>query len=181
MNLRLLKATQLIVLLVFVFGCSKEGTPGPQGEQGIQGEQGEKGETGTANVIYSDWIATEFTEEVTGLTNAFFLAENIEVDISKDVLLVYGKLTEGNIDNVLPLPFTNVFVGEAYLFNLVSDSNENRLQIIGLTNDGAQHAFTFFEFYRYVVIPGGVSTNGRQMGLDFNNYEEVIAFYNIPN
>ncbi len=51
--------------------AANQGDPGAQGQRGEegpkgdQGEQGPKGDTGMANIIYSDWIPTEFPNNIT--------------------------------------------------------------------------------------------------------------------
>ena len=58
----------LLVVVLLVSGCSKEGDPGPKGDKGDpgttgakgdkgdKGDEGEQGQKGTANVMYSPWF-----------------------------------------------------------------------------------------------------------------------------
>ena len=93
----------MVLSMALAISCSPDdgadgavGPQGPQGEQGVagpQGEQGEQGEPGTANVIYSDWIASEFgslaaAEQSEQLLVSLGLGE---FNISNDLLLVYGR------------------------------------------------------------------------------------------
>lgn len=76
--------------------CSKDGDIGPQGETGPEGDvgpEGPQGQPGTANVIYSEWIDTEFSDPINA-TGAGFDIE--AADITQEILdqgtiLVFGR------------------------------------------------------------------------------------------
>lgn len=180
------------------------GVPGPQGEQGVpgpagsqgeqgpagpagpQGEQGEQGSTGTANVIYSDWIASGFPASITDNVEDFDIdAPKLTQEIiDKGVILAYGKTT-GDPD-VLPLPVYIPTVNESYYHRV---ENVGLLQIRVMSGDGSAIGGTVFGEYRYVLIPGGVpAANGpgnigsKTTALDYTkmSYKEIIAHFNIP-
>ncbi len=186
-----------VMSVALIVSCSPEdgedgavGPQGPQGEQGVagptgpQGEQGEQGETGMANVIYSDWIASEFgglaaAEESDQLLVSFGLGE---FNNANDVLLVYGRREINVISNeVYQLPFELISQNEIYRYGLSEGSGFIALYVEALTTDGGSNLFTYFDDFRYVLIPGGVSTSGKS-NIDFTkmSYEQVIEYFNIP-
>ena len=189
-----------VMSVALVASCSPEdgedgavGPQGPQGEQGVagpagdQGEQGEQGETGAANVIYSDWIASEFgglaaAEESDQLLVSFGLAE---FNNANDVLLVYGRHEINVISNeVYQLPFELVSQNEIYRYRLNQGSGFIALYAEAVTSDGGTNVFTYFDDFRYVLIPGGVSAPDKSASsaVDYSkmSYEQVIEYFNIP-
>ncbi len=186
----------MVLSMALAISCSPDdgadgavGPQGPQGEQGVagpQGEQGEQGEPGTANVIYSDWIASEFgslaaAEQSEQLLVSLGLGE---FNISNDLLLVYGRREISAISNdVYQLPFDLYSQNEKYRQRLSEGSGFVALYVEALNTVGGTNIFTYFDYYRYVIIPGGVSTSGKSgQELDFSKmtYEEVINHFNIP-
>ena len=200
----------LIFIASLVLACSKEdgqdgatGPAGPQGEQGIagangadgaDGEQGEQGETGTANVIYSDWFPVDYIlpgaqdENLMGLE----VFNDSELNPLTDVVLVYGQRdTDSDADGIYPLPFILPSQNEYYAFALFDVSGGTGLQVRVSTLDGGTNIFTFFNNYRYVIIPGGHSEagntgpgglGGKSATVDYTkmSYKEITSFFNIP-
>ena len=191
--------------LFLCFACGDDGDPGPagpQGEQGIQGEQGpqgedgEQGEPGTANVLYSGWIPSGFNQGIT--TEKEFnieLPATLEFDGFTDLLLVYGRTNEANNSFVRPLP--HLAEGAFYTFMFRGDAEDNVTPSIRiLASSEAVNPLDFFVEFRYVIIPGGASADnveiisgristGNARGrmntrVDYNDYEAVKAYYNIP-
>jgi hypothetical protein len=57
------------------------------------------------------------------------------------------------------------------------------LYVEALNTVGGTNLFTYFDDYRYVIVPGGVSTSGKSASAtDFTkmSYDELIAYFNIP-
>jgi len=189
------------VLVLFVisilWSCSPEdgldgaiGPQGPQGEQGIagadgaQGEQGDQGATGTANVIFSDWIPRDFDTGGASETNEQLLATLGlgEYSLNEDVLLVFGRRTiDIIVAEVYQLPYILASQDEYYGFQVGSFSGGSALRIDVSTLDGGTNLFTFFDDFRYVIIPGGVSNSGKS-SINFSKmtYDEVVNHFNIP-
>ena len=201
------------ILLISLFGllfiaCSKDGEQGIQGEsgvrgadgqngeQGLPGEDGEdgqngtdgtQGETGTANVIYSEWIPSEFPINIP-LSQDSFVVE--APDLTKEIvenglLLVFGR-TSNPIDQIiveqLPRP---VFFRDQYYFHryITTPSNEGPQQftIEVLSTDGGFIGVPFFEEYRYFIIPGGNPVSGKSsIAYSKMSYAELSAHFNIP-
>jgi len=173
----------LIKLLLFftvsfiVLSCEGEdGAIGPQGEQGLQGNTGE---SGTANIIYSEWINTGLSDNITSVNTSFtFDAPEINAEIlNSGIILVYGRFFDTNNGiRVYQLPIT-VGVGStrlSYLFNASSGKIEVRInsaEIIG-TND-------FLQQYRYVIIP---QDQASKSSLDYTkmSYQEIKNILEIP-
>ncbi|WP_396591118.1 hypothetical protein [Allomuricauda sp. R78024] len=171
----------LAVLGLLIVSCSAEdgatgpaGPAGPQGEQGTagadgadgtdgtNGEQGDQGDTGTANVIFSDWIDTEFAANIiaTGAGFDIDVAELTQENINEAAILVYGRNFPGlSTPDIFPLPF-------------ITSSNQHnyRIQDVGVLRitiasiEGLSIGSPFFEDYRYVIIPGGNPAGGPGAG-----------------
>ncbi|WP_339917970.1 collagen-like protein [Yeosuana marina] len=164
--------------------CSKEGDQGPigpQGEQGIPGVDGEQGEAGTANVIYSDWIASGFESPIVG-ANASFSIENIEelTDEIKStgVIMVYGRYTD-TYTHIEPLPKSIFGLRMQYYDFQVNDVNQN-IAIWISSIDGSDIGIPIYDDYRYIIIPGGVPSSEKS-AIDYSkmDYKEVLVHFNI--
>ncbi|WP_234570993.1 collagen-like triple helix repeat-containing protein [Rhodohalobacter sp. 614A] len=181
-----IKRTILFVLPIMIglicFSC--EGPEGPAGPQGLQGEAGEpgpegsQGEPGTANVIYSEWIDSEWTEYTAREWQMLIEDSNISVDFSNNggTVLVYRR--NGPLDDawIYPLPS-----GSAYPVTFAIDPVNTTL-LIAVESSCCDIPSWFHDVqFRYVLIPGGVLTNGKQAKLDLTDYQAVKAFYGIPD
>jgi len=162
----------------------EQGSQGVQGPKGDQGAQGPKGDTGTANVIYSDWIDTEFPANIPSSGAGF----DIDVpDLTKDILdkgtiMVYARnlVTTGWDYHALP------FITGQNQHNFRVEK-EKVLRITVATLSGtptSQIGNPFFEDYRYVIIPGGQpATTKKAEALDYTkmSYEEIAALFDIKD
>lgn len=186
----------LFVTSLFI-ACSKDdgqdgatGPAGPQGEQGVAGTNGEdgaageQGSTGTANVIYSDWIQASYLNPNASPDNVMGLAtlsEN-EFNIATDMVLVYGgNNIASDTYEIFQLAYIHNqnIVFDFGMFGSSTSSNTN-LQIRVNTLDGTNNNFSYIDFYRYIIIPGGISTSGKS-SIDYSKmtYNEVMAHLNI--
>lgn len=196
----------ILFMASLVLACSKEGEIGPIGPQGPRGQQGQQGETGTqgpagpeggqgdqgpagtkgdqgdpgtANVIYSEWFPSNFTDPTNSPTASFeIIAPEITEEIrDTGVVLVYGKRSI----HVYSLPDT--FTNEHWYFQL-NDQNLDHLLIWVETTDGTNISTPFFNFgvFRYVIIPGGVPSAGKSTSdQDYTkmSYESIVERFNI--
>lgn len=205
----------IVMVSLLIFSCSdgEDGAIGPAGQDGVNGadgangadgndgangtdgENGDDGSPGTANVMYSDWIARDFETNVPAETNEQLLTSfNLaEFNLNEDVILVYGR-HEVNIlvSEIKQLPYILASQNEFYTFEVSSFSGGSSLRIEVSTLDGGTNLFTFFDDFRYVIIPGGVSTSssaasgglesGSKSAEDYKNmsYEEIKTLFNIP-
>ena len=189
-------ASKLLMIgtVALLWSCSAEdgedgaiGPQGPQGEQGIagpQGEQGEQGETGTANVIYSDWIPRDFETAVAAETNQQILTtlSIIDFNLTEDVMLVFGRReVNAIVSEINQLPYVLASQSEFYGFEVSSFNGGSTLSVEVATLDGGTNLFTFFDDFRYIIIPGGVPSTGKST-IDYTKmtYEEILERFDIP-
>ena len=179
----------LFLASCILFACSEDGDPGPQGAQGPQGEQGpqgpqgdegeqgEQGEAGTANVIYSDWFADDFKSDPDDF-DQFPLVEGLQgFNPDQDLLIVYAKFQNASITT---LPYTNIGDAELYSFRYFPESGN--LNIQAWITDNELTVFSEFSEFRYVIVPGGVAAGGRVTSpVDYDDFNAVKAYYNIPD
>ncbi|WP_373518927.1 hypothetical protein [Pricia sp.] len=161
----------------------EQGEQGSQGEQGPKGDQGPKGNTGTANVIYSDWIDTEFPNNITVPGAGFDIdAPDLIKDImDKGTIMVFARnLTIFGFD-YFALPF---ITGENQHNFRIEKEKVLRITVATLSGDqDTQVGNPFFEDYRYVIIPGGQpATTKKAEALDYTtmSYEELTQYFDIP-
>ncbi|MEK6152465.1 hypothetical protein WIW50_04370 [Flavobacteriaceae bacterium 3-367] len=166
------------------------GAPGEQGTQGEQGPQGEQGDPGTANVMYSDWVDTEFGNAIAASSASFTIAAP-EIDanmLNFGTVLVFARRLE-----VLPGPTIEISVyqlpivfgagrQQSYFFTA---TNDNEIVITVHANEEGENVGdgSFLEQYRYVLIPGGVSTNKSLSAEDYGkmSYEEIKALFDLQD
>ncbi len=188
-----------VALTTTILSCKKAGTGpiGPQGEQGLQGQQGadgkdgtdgskgDKGDAGTANVIYSDWMNTSLwiastTSTGVGKKTYYFdisvpkLSEEI---LDKGTVLVYAKFLADpdstGIIKALPSVYYNLGGTSAeYRFQYGLFINRIRIVCDILPNGSPSTS----NQVRYVIIPGGVSTEL----VAKPQYTTLLEEYNIP-
>ncbi len=176
-----------------------DGNDGNDGNDGADGTDGNDGSPGTANVIYSNWFNTELSDNIAGSSDTFTInAPEIDADILNfGTVLVYARrivISPGPTINIsvyqLPITF-GAARQQSYLFSL---TNTNQIRISVQTNEEGDPAGdgTFLEQYRYVIIPGGISTSssatseglesGSKSREEYKNmsYEEIRTLFNIP-
>lgn len=196
------KGMMIVMVSLLIFSCSdgEDGAIGPAGQDGVNGvdgtngadgndgADGEDGQPGTANVIYSDWIARDFETNVAAETNEQLLTtfDVTEFNLNEDVVLVYGR-REANIlvSEIKQLPYIFASQSEFYSFEVASFAGGSSLRIEVATLDGGTNLFTFFDDFRYVIIPGGVAaptSSATKSVRDYTkmSYEEIITLFNIP-
>jgi hypothetical protein len=164
------------------------GPQGPQGEQGPAGQDGANGEDGTDGqdgadgqdgnpiVISSDWIPIDWG------------SPDIGASIRIDDPLINQELTDSGLfymygksgGTVVSIPLT--FLNKSYIFALDAEFNSifvNAYSIDGITLED----FNFISEVRYVIVPstatGEMSTDSQEKNIDFNNYNEVIAYFDL--
>jgi len=185
-----IKTTIIILLASLFIGCSAEdgeaGATGPQGEQGptgpqgAQGEQGptgpqgEPGEDGNANVIASEWIPEQFSNDVVSYTQFNIEDEAFTSDIlNSGTVLVYGR------DGVSVVAIPVVFNNQTYYFTVPETLGE--IIFIARSVDNSPTAFGVFTDFRYVIIPASSTTtkNGQTMHFNKMTYHEVMDHFGL--
>ncbi len=176
----------IVMVSSLIFSCSdgEDGAIGPQGEQGApgaDGQDGADGAPGTANVMYSSWIPVDYLVDGAQTTNLMGLEvfNASELNPETDVVLVYGQRTTASPnEGIYQLPYLFSSQNEYYTYGLFDTTGGTGLQIRVNTTDGGTNLFTFFQNYRYVIIPGGIA----KTSVDYAtmSYEEIIALFKIP-
>ena len=180
-----------LTIMLFL-GCSPEdgkdgadGTDGIDGADGNDGVDGADGETGTANVIYSDWISSEFAS-ITAAEESEQLLVSLDVgDINpnEDAIIVYGRRTPDAIGQfvMIQLPYEFFNQNEVYRYRLAAGTLFNALYVNAHTTNGNTNLFTYFSDYRYIIIPGGNSISAKSsVNYKKMTYQEIITHFNIP-
>jgi hypothetical protein len=151
---------------------------------GADGPQGDQGEPGTANVIYSDWIPSGFSETITGNFEQFELdAPQLNETLQNSgVILVYAR--KGTVIYPIPVTFFGT-IDEAYNWRLLT-INDDIIAVRISSTDGGNIGTPFLNGeYRYVLIPGGEpASEGRSYtAADYESmsYEEVASLFNIKD
>ncbi len=194
----IIRSMIIVMLSTLIFSCSdgEDGAIGPTGQDGVDGVDGTNGTDGTdgtdgppgtANVIYSDWIPADFPGGIDFDKSMLLLSSLTAFDQDTDAILVYGRNPANALFfNVYKLPYFNIDNEEFYNIVLGEGAGFESLRVQARTTDGLLKAFSFFDDFRYVIIPGGVSTNptssATKSSKDYSSmsYEEVRALFNIP-
>jgi hypothetical protein len=180
-----------IFSMAIISSCSKDGEPGKDGSPGVNGTNGQ---TGTANVIYSPWINQNWNSEdfstskrmsvsepkltyefiQSGTVLGFFrMRQNSYFDLPYELGLTFNfkrTYTAFTSNQGSPNPGTIFF----YIFSTNGTTLSNEA-LNGTVGDNPQ--------YRYIMIPGGVSTAGRiTKPEDYTkmSYQEICTKFNIP-
>lgn len=150
-----------------------------------KGDTGPKGDTGTANVMYSPWLDVTYSPQTNdnGDTVIWF-AKIPAPKLTKAILdsgtvKVYFNVNTAAEPTVFPLPISD-FYSFAFITQLGVYFSVGNIDLYcdldaSSFTTGGQKAWQ----YRYVIIPGGVPT-GRS-AVNWNNYEAVKRYYNIPD
>ena len=185
-----IKTTIIILLASLFIGCSAEdgeqgptgpqgaqgeqGPQGAQGEQGPTGPQGEPGEDGNANVIASEWIPEQFSNNIVSYTQFYIEDEAFTSDIlNSGTVLVYGR------DGASVVPIPVFFNNQTYYFVLPETLGE--IIFVARSVDNSTTAFTIFTDFRYVIIPASNTTTKNGQTINFNKmtYYEVMDHFGL--
>lgn len=158
------------------------GATGATGATGQKGDKGDKGDTGTANVIYSAWIDMRSgwvrNSDRHWFLPAFSAPQITQTVMDNGVILVYAK----NIGSrVTPIPNSyygfdyQVWVNNILIYRIWPNISSTTPTIFSVSAVLADYTH-----FRYVIIPGGIPA-GRTAAVDFNDYEAVKKYYNLPD
>jgi Collagen triple helix repeat (20 copies) len=184
------------------------GTPGANGAAGSTGATGQQGPPGTANVIYSGWIASPTTFGVAGwfdtsittlgtVSRANFSAPSMtQAILDQGLTMVYHTFVSGGGSptggaNAQSLPY-NVGIGGGNFVEVNYRPAVGRVFVYlhNVLPGTGGFGFLAGHYFRYIIIPGGVSggrmMNGSASGytieqLKAMSYDEVIKKFNIPS
>ncbi|KQC30097.1 collagen-like protein [Flagellimonas eckloniae] len=194
-----------IILIIALTGCSSEdgavgpqgpqGVPGEDGSQGIQGEQGLQGPGGTdgmdgnANVIYSDWFFPDWNEFDAPRAKRMIVTDPEFGQNYDDGVILFYWITNNGSTFLVPWNSYSTITGALNIsrsMNVRGISGDVWITIRRYDQDfEVRDTFGQFEgiIYnrlRYVIIPGNINVSGKST-LDYNDYEAVKAFYNLPD
>jgi hypothetical protein len=190
-NIKNLSKVLLMAISIFsmsiISSCSKDGVDGASGKDGVNGTNGQ---TGTANVIYSQWINQNWNTE-----NGLFLKV---MDVTEP------RITTQIINNGYVLGFWK-FSNQAVVYSLpiiFNDDSRNIRREMFYFQDRVRFTAARFNIslvmsdlwlngdvssgipqYRYIIVPGGVSTSGRsatKTNYSKMSYQEICKNFNIP-
>lgn len=150
-----------------------------------KGDDGAKGDTGTANVIYSAWLDVDYTPytDSNGDT-AIWYATISAPKLTKKILdsgtvKAYINIGSSSDPYVFPLPLTDLYALTG-IYQLGMYFTVGNIELYCDVDAGTYTSSSQkYAQYRYVIIPGGVST-GRSV-VNWNDYEAVKKYYNIPD
>ena len=158
----------LVILCLGFTACQEDDSP----TEGPQGEQGPPGEDGNANVISSDWIVEQYSNDATTITSFDVGAPNItQTILDSGLVLAFGKAVSSS---VISIPF--VYDNKSYYIVLTPDQ---KIRFVGTSVDFTPEVFNDITHVRYVIIPA--STAGKNAGVDFASmsYEEVMDYFGL--
>jgi hypothetical protein len=184
-----------------------QGEQGPAGQNGVDGLDGSDGQNGVDGV--DGGVDTRYTpwfnfEDTTSRTDFFYLNsktfgfyDRSFIDNGGAVLVYEGYVVTGalnqvpirptNIQSLMKRYSSNSFEWEV---NYRMESNRIDLTINLLSGSTASHTRQSWlndiylvknHFFRIIFIPGGTAIGAKKEVVDFNDYEAVKKYYNIPD
>ncbi|MGZ3924359.1 MAG: collagen-like triple helix repeat-containing protein [Flavisolibacter sp.] len=186
-TLQLLPFALAMAVVTLVISCSKTGPAGatgpagpagPQGPSGAAGPAGVPGAPGTANVMYSDWIAstwkpdTTMTGTVIDTVGWFFDITAAKLDtaiLNRGEVKTYLNIsTNAATPVIFPLPYTDgqLIINPIYAPQIIELISNLRL------NDGLK--------VRYVLIPGGTHARTGNT-INWNDYNQVKTYLGLKD
>ncbi len=174
MNLTRRLLSVFFLASVLIACAPKDGDPGPAGPEG------EQGETGTANVIYSEWIESQYPDNITSVGSSFSVdARHVtEEIIDKGLVLGFAKNTPlSGAPIIYQLPI--ILNSNQYLVRVVK-TGEVTFSVGNINSNPV--GTTPFKEYRYIIIPGGIPASSARISADFStmSFDEITDYFNIP-
>ena len=184
-----------LLLLTFLFSCTKEGPRGPQGFPGEDGKDGEN--TSSTNLYYFDIPVKDFKKEKyyeddSQYYNDAWLAygyiEGITIKETDLVLAFMHQTTDGGPDNYFQaLPYTDYFDNSEdfnhYSYGILDDSRDLVFSI--RRNDGSDpfvdmNASWEIQYNIYIIKGTENRTASLPQYINLENENEVREYLNIP-
>jgi hypothetical protein len=211
MKMSLNKSISILSFLfmsVLIFSCAEDGEIGPVGPQGTagtngtdgadgatgpQGADGQDGEDGNANVIYSDWFSPVWNiADGSNVKTMEIVDQEFVAAQENGVILLYWA-TQDESTHLLPWNTFNslgtISISRDYEIKGSSGKVEltiRNYELLGSLSDedteGTISGVTYNQL-RYVIIPGSTSNSFGRIAaeVDYEDYEAVKAYYNIPD
>ena len=175
----LLFSTALVALFTGLQSCSKAadgaigpagatGPAGPAGAAGPGGPQGPVGQNGNANVIQ----VTYGSRTHLGTTLEYVLPNVTKSVLDNSAYFVYVTNTEG-----FRYSLPGWFTGGSNSYRAFTSNSAANIFITRVSGSGSD----VFATTKIVIIPANDLRNGRKAAIDYTNYEEVKAYYHLPD
>lgn len=143
--------------------------------------KGATGATGSANVMYSGWsFAANFKDSI--VDNSAIKVGHLNVPalttpiLNSGTVLLYLNYGGG----VIPLPYNSYAGGKANIISFLPKLKQIVITRFTLDNSNTVPLSTIIQ-YRYIIIPGGTAAPTAAKRPNLANYQEVKAYYNIPD
>ncbi|MBL1409167.1 hypothetical protein [Sphingobacterium faecale] len=133
----------------------------------IMNLRGPQGASGSANVIYSDWI-TPRSDSLTFFIQAPRLTKDI---FDRGQIAVYARVDNHGTYEIIQLSEGWFYTSSEYKMGYVA-----RVGSITIRSSNVRINNTYS--FRYVLIPGSISTTAR---VNMNSFSEVKKVYRIPD
>lgn len=153
------------------------GPAGAAGPAGATGPAGVSGVTGNANVIQFTYAPRSFSNTAGLITTLSLPNTTTQVAASSAFFVYLGFVNGANPINWHAIP-GNIPDGGSFrtwLYNATTPQVAIQRETLAATTGSI--LFT----PRVVMIPANDLRNGRKAALDFTSYNEVKAFYNLPD
>jgi hypothetical protein len=181
----------LLAGTMFLTGCSESGEKGDPGPQGVQGPagpqgptgpagaagaagstgaQGPAGQNGNANVIQISFGAKNWANTVGATVLLNLTGVNADV-ASKSAYFTYVR--NGNLWYSVPGEISTYGEFRTYL----TPAATSTVHIKRVSTGAILNA----EGVRVLLVPANDLRNGRQAAINYANYNQVKAYYNLPD
>lgn len=170
LSLALISASMVFLLTACPGSQGEPGPAGPQGSKGDTGAQGPAGQNGNANVIQITFGSRTHTG-----TAISYTLPNIGASIINNA--AYFTYVNPNNGNWYALPGTTAGGTLEYRTYIVPNTPNSTLYVSRVAGTGSD----VFSSTRVVIIPASDLRNGRKAAVDYSKYEEVKAYYNLPD
>jgi hypothetical protein len=189
----------MLMLVLGITSCTKEGAAGPKGDAGAagatgatgpQGPAGNPGAPGTpANVYYSPWTDVTYaadtihigtTVDTVGYAATINAPKLVDSIINKGTIKVYWNVNTAAAPTIVALPYfeNGMLFGAPLTVNTAFQSSRILLYAnynISTFTSSNQKVFQ----YRYILIPGIVT--GRTSTVNWDDYSQVKKYLGLKD
>ena len=148
------------------------GANGSKGDKGDKGDTGATGATGNANVIQVTFTAT-FVPDAGGRIFTFPSAITTTM-LNTSAVHVYVQAS--NFPGTW-YPIPGFVTGGLDNFRTYIDAPNRQVSVVRQSGTGVVSIIST----RVVIIPANNLINGRKAAVDYNDYEAVKKYYNLPD
>jgi len=164
-NLKRVLSLIVVVSVLTIFSCTKEG------EQGVAGSNGTNGQDGNANVVSSTATNINWSWQGSNYSSGFTYGAITQDIIDNGAVFAYAKI--GNGYNQIPLTFYN----SGYSTSLEVHAEVGTISIFWTNSDFQQHGSPSVTQIKVVVM--SASQRLANPNIDYTNYYEVKGAFNL--